>query len=126
MNNCIKPSVGIWWFYYEDVLFADPIEVEKGLPYGDCITGLSDHADFWDKLEDNRDLEKIPSFLRSEYFYIPRGRVVFHKDTGRFTILHGGLKKSELNKIRNFFCLPKELTDFDMDFHYKMKPSLVL
>lgn len=126
MNNCIKPSVGIWWFYYEDVLFADPIEVEKGLPYGDCITGLSDHADFWDKLEDNRDLEKIPSFLRSEYFYIPRGRVVFHKDTGRFTILHGGLKKSELNKIRNFFCLPKELTDFDTDFHYKMKPSLVL
>lgn len=126
MNNCIKPSVGIWWFYYEDVLFADPIEVEKGLPYGDCITGLSDHADFWDKLEDNRDLEKIPSFLRSEYFYIPRDRVVFHKDTGRFTILHGGLKKSELNKIRNFFCLPKELTDFDTDFHYTMKPSLVL
>ena len=124
MNNCIKPSVGIWWFYYEDVIFADPIEVEKGLPYGDCITGLSDHADFWDKLEDNRDLEKIPSFLRSEYFYIPRGRVVFHKDTGRFTILHGGLKKSELNKIRNFFCLPKELTDFDTDFHYTMKPSI--
>lgn len=124
MNNCIKPSVGIWWFYYEDVIFADPIEVEKGLPYGDCITGLSDHADFWDKLEDNRDLEKIPSFLRSEYFYIPRGRVVFHKDTERFTILHGGLKKSELNKIRNFFCLPKELTDFDTDFHYTMKPSI--
>ena len=124
MNNCIKPSVGIWWFYYEDVLFADPIEVEKGLPYGDCITGLSDHADFWDKLENNRDLEKIPSFLRSEYFYIPRGRVVFHKDTERFTILHGGLKKSELNKIRNFFCLPKELTDFDTDFHYTMKPSI--
>ena len=124
MNNCIKPSVGIWWFYYEDVIFADPIEVEKGLPYGDCITGLSDHADFWDKLEDNRDLEKIPSFLRSEYFYIPRGRVVFHKDAERFTILHGGLKKSELNKIRNFFCLPKELTDFDTDFHYTMKPSI--
>lgn len=33
MNNCIKPSVGIWWFYYEDVIFADPIEVEKGLPF---------------------------------------------------------------------------------------------
>lgn len=118
MNNCSKPSVGIWWFYYDDVLFAEPVEVEKGLPYGDCITGLSDHADFWDKLEDNRDLEKIPSFLRSEYFYIPRGRVVFHKDTERFTILHNGLNKRELNKIRKFFCLPKELTDFDTDFHY--------
>lgn len=118
MNNCIKPSVGIWWFYYDDVLFADPVEVEKGLPYGECITGLSDHADFWDKLEAAGELKKIPNFLRSEYFHIPRGRVVFHKDTGRFTILHGGLNKRELKKIRKFFCLPKELTDFDTDFHY--------
>lgn len=56
----------------------------------------------------------------SEYFYIPRGRVVFYKDTGRYTILHGGLKKRELNKIRKFFCIPKELTDYDTDFHYTM------
>ena len=94
------------------------MEVEKGLPYGDCITGLFDHTDFWDKLEASNELEKLPQILRSEYFFIPRGRVVFHKNTGRFTILHGGLKKSELNKIRKFFCLPKELTDFDTDFHY--------
>ena len=118
MNNCSKPSVGIWWFYYDDVLFADPVEVEKGLLYGECITGLSDHADFWDKLEAAGELEKIPSFLRSEYFHIPRGRVVFHKDTERFTILHGGLNKRELNKIRRFFCLTKEFTYFDTDFHY--------
>ena len=58
--------------------------------------------------------------MRSEYFLIPRGRVVFHKNTGRFTILHGGLKKSELNKIRKFFSLPKELTDFDTDYHYTL------
>lgn len=120
MQNCTKPSVGIWWFYYDDILFSDPVEVEKGQPYGDCITGLSDHADFWDKLEAKGELSKIPPHLRSEYFYIPRGRTVFHKDTGRFTILHGGLKKNELNKIRKFFCLPKELTDFDTDFHYSL------
>jgi hypothetical protein len=41
----------IWWFYYDEVLFADPVEVEKGSPYGDCIAGLSDHADFWEKME---------------------------------------------------------------------------
>ena len=119
MQNCKTPSVGIWWFYYDDILFADTIKLEKGLPYGDCITGLSDHADFWDKLEASEELEKLPQILRSEYFFIPRGRVVFHKDTRRFTILHGGLKKSELNKIRKFFCLPKKLTDFDTDYHYK-------
>lgn len=124
MENCKTPSVGIWWFYYNDVLFADPIEVGKGLHYGDCITGLSDHADFWDKLESSCELEKLPLVLRSEYFYIPRGRVVFHKITGRFTILHGGLKKSELNKIRKFFCISKELMDFDTDFHYTLKPFI--
>ena len=124
MNNCSKPSVGIWWFYYDNVLFVDPVEVEKGLPYGDCITGLSDHADFWDKLDAKGELEKLPLALRSEYFTIPRGRVVFHKDTERFTILHGGLKKTELNKIRQFFALPKDKTDFDTDFHYKIDPSI--
>lgn len=124
MQNCTKPSVGIWWFYYDDILFAAPVEVEKGQPYGDCITGLSDHADFWDKLDASDELKKLSQALRSEYFYIPRGRVVFHKDTGRFTVLHGGLKKSELNKICKFFCLPKELMDFDTDFHYTLKPCL--
>ena len=121
MQECKVPSVGIWWFYYDHVLFADPVEVEKGIPYGDCITGLSDHAAYWDKLEKTEELGKIPPHLREEYFYIPRGRVVFHKDTGRYTILHGGLKKRELNKIQKYFCIPKELTDYDTDFHYTMK-----
>ncbi|MCR5724303.1 MAG: hypothetical protein K6G80_04360 [Treponema sp.] len=38
-------------FYYDEVLFADPVEVKRGLPSGDCIAGLSDHADFWDSLK---------------------------------------------------------------------------
>ena len=124
MQNCKNPSLGIWWFYYDEVLFADPIVVENGVPYGDCITGLADHADFWDKLEISGELKKLPPILRAEYFSIPRGRVVFHKETGRYTVLHGGLKKGELNKIRKFFCLPKELTDFDTDFHYKINSSI--
>ena len=44
----------------------------------------------------------------------------FIKIPGRYTILHGGLKKRELNKIRKFFCITKELADFDTDFHYTM------
>lgn len=120
MLVCKTPSVGIWWFYYDEVLFADAVAVENGLPYDECITGLLDHADFWEQLFEKGELNKLPLNLQSEYFYIPRGRVVFHKDTGRFTILHGGLKKRELNKIRKFFCLPKELSDSDTDFHYKI------
>lgn len=124
MQECKTPSVGIWWFYYGDVIYADPVEVENGLPYGDCIAGLSDHADYWDKLEAAGEWEKIPPLIRAEYFYIPQGRIVFHKDTGRYSILHGGLKKWELNKIRKFFCLPKELMDYDTDFHYTLNPIL--
>lgn len=68
MQECKNPSVGIWWFYYVNVLFADPVEVEKGLPYGDCIAGLSDHADYadyWDKLDTAGELEKISPLLRN-------------------------------------------------------------
>ena len=90
MQSCETPSVGIWWFYYDEVLFADSVAAENGLPYGECITGLSDHADFWEQLFEKGELNKLPLILQSEYFYIPRGRVVFHKDTSRFTILHGG------------------------------------
>ena len=107
MNYCSTPSVGIWWFYYDNILYADPVAVENGIPYGDCITGLSDHADYWDKLEAAGELKKLPPLLRSEYFNIPRGRVVFHKDSGRYTILHGGLKKSDLNKSVCFLHYPK-------------------
>lgn len=120
-KKCEKPSVGIWWFYFEEVIFSDAVKVEGGTHYGDCITGISDHAVFWEKLEAAGELKKLPPLLRLEYFYIPRGRVVFHNDTGRFTILHGGLNKSELKKIRQFFCLPKELTDYDTDLHYEIK-----
>ena len=31
MQECKSPSVEIWWFYYGDVICADPVEVENGL-----------------------------------------------------------------------------------------------
>lgn len=33
MRTCEKTSVGIWWFYYDEVLFEDSVAVENGLPY---------------------------------------------------------------------------------------------
>lgn len=121
---CETPSVGIWWFYNNDILLADAVETEKGQTYGDCITSFTAHTDFWDTALKNGKLEHLPSAAFTEYFAIPRGRVVFHKETGRYTVLHGGLKQRQLNKIRDFFCLPEELTDFDTDFHYKINPYI--
>lgn len=120
MQECKNPSVGIWWFYDGQLLFADSVELKDGQTYGDCIIGPSDHADYWDKLAVYEKMHVLPPELREEYFLVPRGRVVYHKDSNRFTILHGGLKKAELNKIRKFFCLPKSQTDFDTDFHYQI------
>lgn len=124
-KGCPNPSVGIWWFYNDTVLLSDPIETDKGNVYGDCITGLTDHADFWDLAIKNNKLESLPSAAFIEYFSIPRGRVVYHKDTGRYTILHGGLSKRNLNKIRKHFGLKAEETDYDTDFHYTLNPDIL-
>lgn len=66
-----KPSVGIWWFYYDAVLFCDPVEVEDGLTYGDCITGLTDHAEFWDILEADGRLAELPHYFVLNIFIYP-------------------------------------------------------
>lgn len=96
--------------HYHPIKYS-PLPAEICFPYHDMIDFSYYFRLMNDKLEAAGELEKIPPLIRAEYFYIPRGRIVFHKDTGRYTILHGGLKKRELNKIRKFFCLPKELTD---------------
>lgn len=119
ISECKVPSVGIWWFYNDEVFYAATVPVEQGLRYGDCITGLHDHAETWDKLSKENKLLELPKSLRSEYFYIPRGRVVFHTDSKRFTILHGNLKKRQLERIRKYFCLTRKQTDYDTDFHYQ-------
>ena len=42
MVKCSKPSAGIWWYSEDKILFAAPVEVKKGLSFGDCISGLTD------------------------------------------------------------------------------------
>lgn len=119
VTQCTVPSVEIWWFYNNEIFYATPVPVEQELHYGDCITGTCDHAETWDKIEKENKLLELPESLRSEYFYIPRGRVVYHANTKRFTILYGNLQKRQLEKIRLYFCLPKDKTDYDTAFHYQ-------
>ncbi len=44
------PLVGIFWFYQGITLFPHAVPLEKGLSYGNAITGTKDHADYWDSL----------------------------------------------------------------------------
>lgn len=113
-----EPFVGIFWFYNGLVMFSHAVPLTEGLIYGDAITGVKDHADYWEELSKGQ-LSFLPESLRQEYFSIPRGRVVYHKDTDKFHILHGSnIKKNDLQQVRKLFCIPKEKSVFEIDTHY--------
>lgn len=113
-----SPQVGIFWIYKSRIFHAETVAVEDGTRYGDAIGGNADHADTWEKLRTCGKLSKLPENLSDEYFSIPRGRVVFHTDTGRYTILHGSLTARQIETVRKYFCLPEDLCDAETDLHY--------
>ena len=114
-----QPFVGIWWFYGGKPLFVHSVPLSLGNHYGDAVTGIKDHADYWEELGKSGALSIIPPEFRDEYFYIPRGRVVFHGDTESFTVYHGNnISKKDLRKVRSVFNLPKDRTFFEEDIHY--------
>ena len=112
------PFAGIFWFYNGHVMFPHAVPLSEGLHYGGAVTGIKDHADYWEELAKGK-LFYLPENLRQEYFSIPRGRVVYRKDTDKFYVYHGNnLNKTNLNQIRKLFCLPKDKTIFEHDLHY--------
>ncbi len=117
MNNA-EPFIGIFWFYNGIVMFPHAVPLSKGIHYGNAITGTKDHADYWEELRKEA-LSILPAHLRTEYFSIPRGRVVYHSDTDQFFVYHGNnLKKKDLQQVAKLFCLPKKKTIFEQDLHY--------
>ncbi len=114
-----NPKVGIFWFYKGKVIFTHAVSVEDGFLYGEAVTGTRDHAEYWEELRKDGKLNVLDESLREEYFSIARGRVVFHKDTGKFSVYHGNnMKKTDLHKVGLFFNLPEDRTDFEEDLHY--------
>ena len=114
-----SPRVGIFWLYKHEIAFMHAVPLEDGLAYGDAVGGTKDHADYWEELRSSGELEKLPVVMRDEYFRIPRGRVVFHRDNGRFYVYHGNnVTRADLEKIRKAFGLNKADTSFDQDLHY--------
>ena len=111
-----KPFVGIFWFFYGLPLFVHAVHISEGLHYDKAITGIKDHADYW---EENAGSKYLPEPLKNEYFSIPRGRVVYHENTDTFTVYHGNnMTKQDLQEVAAVFCLPKSKTKFEKDIHY--------
>ncbi|MBO5137540.1 MAG: hypothetical protein J6B81_03465 [Spirochaetaceae bacterium] len=114
-----NPEVGIFWIYHGRIIFKNSVPVEQGIPYGEAINGHKDHCDYWDELDEQGKLEWLPLTFRSEYFSLPRGRVVYHRDTNSFCVLHGNnVSLWDLYCVTKSFNLPKSNTTFEQDIHY--------
>jgi hypothetical protein len=88
---------------------------------GNAISKDSSHAhlDRWEELREQGKLRKLPPFLQEEYFYVPRGRVIYHKIEQKYIIYHGDeFTKKHREMIVNAFFLPREITEDKVDEHY--------
>lgn len=115
-----SPHVGIFWFYGGKIIFRHSVPLAEGVAYGDAVTGTKDHADYWEALRAEGLLAALPEDKREEYFSVPRGRVVWHGDSGKFSVYHGGnIPTAGLRKVAREFCLPQDKTVFEQDLHYR-------
>ena len=96
--------VGIWWFYGGRPIFVHSVPLSQGLHYGSAITGIKDHADYWEELQESGKLTALPVELRDEYFSIPRGRVIYHEDSKIFSVYHGNnISKKKFTESQGSF-----------------------
>jgi hypothetical protein len=123
-----QPRVGIFWQVWNrayPALITDSVPVDDAEAYGDFQTHGA-HAEYWEKIgamtprEFKR--ECLPGVvLTTEYDQWPRGRVVFNRETARFTLYAD--RKLQASKtiavIAAHFCLPADRFDVRSDAHYR-------
>jgi len=94
--------------------------------YGDALTHPGGHYDFWEAMMARgvawlRARNLSVALLRTEYEDWPRGRVVFHWDKLRFSLLADRRlhTASRLSMIQKEFRLPDGQFDVKSDGHYR-------
>lgn len=122
MENCAvaaEASVGIFWVE-DKTIHAHAVPLSAGLNYGDCVNGPLDHVDYWPELE-----RQHPRLRGREYFELPRGRVVYRRQEGRFAVLMDARLHDPALKaaVREHFHLPARKTEFEQDAHYTTDPK---
>jgi hypothetical protein len=116
------PQVGII-FFYDHKLWIESTPVQKAAGHGNFKDHDGDHSTYWDGLIKEG---KVPE--DEEYQNVPRGRVVFHADTGRYHLLLDRCilrRKNLVAKIEQQMGLPAEETDTDTDSHYRCAACLL-
>jgi hypothetical protein len=122
------PQIGIFWrvesLATPQTLLVDCVAVVQGEPYGDHVT-YGAHYEFWSALARLSAAElrrrHLPDVvLWSEYEEWPRGRVVLHLPTNRFTIYADRKLRSlrAIQQITERFGLLEGAVDVRGDAHY--------
>jgi hypothetical protein len=115
------PKIGVFWFYKQNVV-GRSIAIEAG---EESVPGIIDsadtHADLWDN--DRSLLQDFPELRGTEYHKVPRGRVLWQKDTELAKIyLDEVLFAPEIkSKILEFFDLIGCNVQWGRDVHYTTK-----
>jgi hypothetical protein len=111
-----EPQVGIFWLI-GDRLIIDSTPLSAAEPYGDCLNHPQSHIDYWTEHQSLGDLPR-----ETEYEKHPRGRVVFHSKTERYSLCADRCilrRKSVVERIIKAMHLPIDLTDILTDSHYR-------
>ena len=125
-----SPLLGIFWGVKEGSeplrLVTDTTPLADGESYGDFLTHAGGHFAVWEawrRLGPNglakRDLPK--SIVWHEYEDFPRGRVVYHCRTKRFTVYADPALQSNavVALLIQAFRLPRSECDIKSDAHYQ-------
>ena len=111
-----EPRVGIFWLIDGKPLI-DSTPLNQAEPYGDHLTHARGHAEVWGQYQRNG-----AAPLEMEYEEAPRGRVIYHTKTRRFTFLADRCILKDRNMVGNIMeelHLPGKNTDKGTDDHYR-------
>ena len=109
--------VGIWWHHGQQLIgFAQPISTFQK-PTGLIDSDLS-HADVWEMAHGQLSCPKD-----IEYFLIPRGRILWHRNREMGILYHGNATQPRvLSMLAKLFGLPR--WEAHLDEHYLVGDAL--
>lgn len=55
-----EPKVGILWLFNHEIIFSHSVPLSEGFLYGEAITGIKDHAAYWEELRKKKELFQLP------------------------------------------------------------------
>jgi hypothetical protein len=111
----LEPRVGIFWLVDGKPLI-DSTSLSEAEPYGDHLTHPRGHAEMWGQYQRGGLVSQ-----EMEYEEPPRGRVIYHTKTRRFTFLADRCILRDKNVVRGIMSelkLPRN-TETDTDNHYR-------